>query len=153
MRCLVVVPAYNEEEALPKTLATLNTLPDYFDVLVVNDGSRDRTQEVAEKTAWNMRVPVHVVQLPMNGGIGVAVQTGFLFALKKGIYRYVLQFDADGTLLYNVVELDPVLREFAILKLSRLRDSDYQWVQHVAIARALGATGQQIAADGGLTMY
>ena len=32
----------------------------------------------------------------MNCGIGVAVQTGYLFAVKQGIYKYVLQFDADG---------------------------------------------------------
>jgi alkylhydroperoxidase family enzyme len=48
--------------------------------------------------------------------------------------------------LLGEIELDPVLREFAILQLSRLRQSDYQWVQHVAIARALGASGEQIAA-------
>ncbi|HEV2924563.1 MAG TPA: carboxymuconolactone decarboxylase family protein [Solirubrobacteraceae bacterium] len=53
--------------------------------------------------------------------------------------------DYTGALL-GEIELDPVLREFAILKVARLRDSDYQWVQHVAIARALGATGGQIAA-------
>jgi 4-carboxymuconolactone decarboxylase len=53
--------------------------------------------------------------------------------------------DYTGALL-GEMELDPVLREFAILRLARLRDSDYQWVQHVAIARALGATGEQIAA-------
>lgn len=50
-----------------------------------------------------------------------------------------------GTLL-GEIELDPLLREFAILRLARLRDSEYQWVQHVAIARALGATGEQIRA-------
>jgi 4-carboxymuconolactone decarboxylase len=48
--------------------------------------------------------------------------------------------------LLGEMELDPVLREFAILRLARLRDSDYQWVQHVAIARAIGATSEQIAA-------
>jgi alkylhydroperoxidase family enzyme len=48
--------------------------------------------------------------------------------------------------LLGQLELDPVLREFAILQLARLRDSDYQWVQHVAIARALGASGEQITA-------
>jgi alkylhydroperoxidase family enzyme len=53
--------------------------------------------------------------------------------------------DYTGALL-GEMELDPVLREFAILRLARLRGSDYQWVQHVAIARALGATGGQIAA-------
>jgi alkylhydroperoxidase family enzyme len=53
--------------------------------------------------------------------------------------------DYTGALL-GEIELDPVLREFAILKVAQLRDSEYQWVQHVAIARALGATGGQIAA-------
>ncbi len=96
MRCLIVIPAYNEEEALPKTLATLDQLPDYFEVLVVNDGSRDRTPQVAEQAARGSRTPIHVVHLPMNCGIGVAVQTGYLFALKHGGYRYVIQFDADG---------------------------------------------------------
>ena len=48
--------------------------------------------------------------------------------------------------LLGEMQLDPVLREFAILRLARLRDSDYQWVQHVAIARAVGATSEQIAA-------
>jgi alkylhydroperoxidase family enzyme len=48
--------------------------------------------------------------------------------------------------LLGEMELDPVLREFAILQLARLRDSEYQWVQHVALARALGASGEQIAA-------
>jgi 4-carboxymuconolactone decarboxylase len=48
--------------------------------------------------------------------------------------------------LLGEMELDPVLREFAILTLARLRDSNYQWVQHVAIARAVGARSEQIAA-------
>jgi alkylhydroperoxidase family enzyme len=48
--------------------------------------------------------------------------------------------------LLGQLELDAVLREFAILEVARLRDTEYQWVQHVAIARALGASGEQIAA-------
>jgi glycosyltransferase involved in cell wall biosynthesis len=96
MRHLIVIPAYNEEAALPRTLAALQELPADFDLLVVNDGSRDGTQRVAEAAAATSRLPLHVVQLPLNGGIGVAVQTGYLFAAKRGIYYYVLQFDADG---------------------------------------------------------
>jgi glycosyltransferase involved in cell wall biosynthesis len=95
MRCLIVIPAYNEEEALAGTLTSLKDLPDHYEILVVNDGSRDRTLDVAKAASQTNR-PLHVVTLPMNCGIGVAVQTGYLFALKSGIYRYVIQFDADG---------------------------------------------------------
>jgi glycosyltransferase involved in cell wall biosynthesis len=96
MRCLVVIPAFNEEEALPKTLRSLQALPDYFDILVVNDGSRDRTREVAETEAQSSRPTIRVVTLPLNCGIGVAVQTGYLYAQKSDAYKYVIQFDADG---------------------------------------------------------
>jgi glycosyltransferase involved in cell wall biosynthesis len=96
VRCLVVIPAYNEEEALPKTLRSLQSLPEYFEILVVNDGSRDRTREVAEQAAATSKPALRVVNLPTNCGIGVAVQTGYLFAQKSGAYKYVIQFDADG---------------------------------------------------------
>ena len=42
------------------------------------------------------RLPLHVAHLPVNCGIGVAVQTGYRFAVADGGYRYVIQFDADG---------------------------------------------------------
>jgi alkylhydroperoxidase family enzyme len=48
--------------------------------------------------------------------------------------------------LLGDLELDPVLREFAILQVARMRGSEYQWVQHVAIARAVGASAEQVAA-------
>lgn len=96
MKNLIVIPAYNEEEALPGTLVSLQSLPADFEIAVVNDGSRDRTGEVAEEFAARSKVPIHVLNLPRNCGIGGAVQTGYLFALKQGDYRYVIQFDADG---------------------------------------------------------
>ncbi|HZT82783.1 MAG TPA: glycosyltransferase family 2 protein [Gemmataceae bacterium] len=96
MKHLIVIPAYNEEEALPRTLADLQALPDGFEVLIVNDGSTDQTAAVAQEQARKSRLPVHVVSLPGNGGIGVAVQTGYLFAAQRGGYTCVIQFDADG---------------------------------------------------------
>lgn len=94
---LIVIPAYNEQEALPRTLAALEAgLPAGFEVLVVNDGSRDQTGQVAEQVAAASRLPIHVLHLPANGGIGVAVQTGYLFAQRLSHYQYVIQFDADG---------------------------------------------------------
>jgi alkylhydroperoxidase family enzyme len=48
--------------------------------------------------------------------------------------------------LLRRLELDPLLRELAILQVAHLLDSPYEWVQHVAIARAVGASDEQIAA-------
>ena len=89
IRTIAVIPAYNEEEALPGVLAELRaTLPD-LDVVVVSDGSRDRTPEVARAAG------VNVVELPYNLGIGGALQTGFRFA-RRGGWRRAVQIDADG---------------------------------------------------------
>jgi glycosyltransferase involved in cell wall biosynthesis len=96
MRHLIVIPAYNEEEALPQTVARLQRLPDGFEILIVNDGSKDRTKDVANALVATSRLPLHVAHLPVNCGIGVAVQTGYRFAVIDGGYRYVIQFDADG---------------------------------------------------------
>jgi glycosyltransferase involved in cell wall biosynthesis len=93
---LIVIPAYNEEEALPQTVARLQGLPAGFEILIVNDGSKDRTRDIANALAATSRRPVHVAHLPVNCGIGVAVQTGYRFAVADGGYRYVIQFDADG---------------------------------------------------------
>jgi len=95
-RHLVVVPAFNEEATLADTLAGLDRLPPGYELLVVNDGSRDRTGEVAERAVRACRRPARVVHLPANCGIGAAVQTGFLFARDRGGYGYVIQCDADG---------------------------------------------------------
>jgi glycosyltransferase involved in cell wall biosynthesis len=96
MRHLIVIPAFNEEEALPQTVARLQRLPAGFEILVVNDGSTDRTKDVANALVSASRLPLHVAHLPVNCGIGVAVQTGYRFAVIDGGYRYVIQFDADG---------------------------------------------------------
>ena len=96
MRNLIVIPAYNEEEALPKTVARLQHLGTGYEILIVNDGSKDRTRDVAASLARSSQVPLHVVHLPINCGIGVAVQTGYRFAVADGGFTYVIQFDADG---------------------------------------------------------
>lgn len=96
MKHLIVLPAFNEEDALPDTVAKLQSLPDDFELLIVNDGSTDRTGAVAERLAGTSRLPCRVVHLPLNCGIGGSMQTGYLFAARRGCYEYVIQFDADG---------------------------------------------------------
>jgi glycosyltransferase involved in cell wall biosynthesis len=89
LKTLVIIPAWNEEDALPGTLAELAAVRPDLDVLVVSDGSTDRTAEVARAAG------AIVVELPFNLGIGGALQTGFRYAVRHG-YRRAVQFDADG---------------------------------------------------------
>ena len=88
-RTLVILPALNEEAALSAVLKELAVTCPQLDVLVVDDGSTDRTAEVARAEG----VPVAV--LPFNLGVGGALQTGFRYAVTHG-YGRAIQFDADG---------------------------------------------------------
>ena len=76
---LVIVPAYNEEGNIGRVIADLKTLDLNPDVLVINDGSQDRTYDTAKKTRQAL-----VINLPNNLGIGGAVQTGFKWAARNG---------------------------------------------------------------------
>ena len=87
---LVVVPAYQEEQALPGTLKELHDVVPELDVLVVDDGSRDATAKVAAAAT-----DVTVARLPFNLGVGAAVRTGLRYAVDNG-YQRVVVVDADG---------------------------------------------------------
>ncbi len=86
---LVIVPAFNEEQALGAVLDALTALPADLDVLVVDDGSTDSTATVAEAAG------VRVLRLPFNLGIGGALRCGFRYAVEHR-YERAVQFDADG---------------------------------------------------------
>ena len=83
----IIMPAYHEAARIGATLQTL--LPHYPNVVVIDDGSRDATRQVAhEAGAWVLRHEV-------NSGQGAALQTGLEFALRQGA-DYLVTFDADG---------------------------------------------------------
>jgi glycosyltransferase involved in cell wall biosynthesis len=86
---LAVVPAYNEQESVARVIDSLHQHVPDFDVLVVDDGSTDRTGEIAGALG------ARVVRHPFNLGIGGAVQCGFIYAQEHG-YDYMVQVDADG---------------------------------------------------------
>jgi glycosyltransferase involved in cell wall biosynthesis len=86
----VIVPAWNEREALPGVLAELATSLPHADVLVVNDGSTDGTADVARASGTAM-----VLDLPLNLGVGGAMRAGYRFAAREG-YDAAVQVDADG---------------------------------------------------------
>jgi len=86
---LVFMPAWNEEESIATVIGKLReALPD-ADVLVVDDGSVDRTAVRAREAG------ARVASLPFNQGLGAALQTGYLYALRGG-YDYCAHLDADG---------------------------------------------------------
>jgi hypothetical protein len=88
---LVCVPAFDEAASLPGVLGEIPPmvcgLPTH--VLVIDDGSRDRTAAVAEACG------AHVVSHPVNSGQGAALQTGYLVAERLGV-EIVVTLDADG---------------------------------------------------------
>jgi glycosyltransferase involved in cell wall biosynthesis len=83
----LVIAAYNEGERLDQTLRTVVGLG--YRVVVVDDGSRDNTADVA------LRHPVWVLRHRVNCGQGAALQTGIDFALRRGA-EFLVTFDADG---------------------------------------------------------
>lgn len=88
-RTLVVVPAWNEQQAVGATIRDIaEVLPDSA-VLVVDDGSTDRTAAVAEAAG------AIVLRLPYNLGVGGAMRAGFRYAVRNG-YTAAVQVDADG---------------------------------------------------------
>ncbi|MGC2064152.1 MAG: glycosyltransferase family 2 protein [Thermodesulfovibrionales bacterium] len=89
MKVLVIVPAYNEEGCIRDVIEDLTANFPQGDILIVNDGSRDRTSEIAKGLRLN------VIDLSYNLGIGGAVQTGFVYAVAEG-YDIAIQFDGDG---------------------------------------------------------
>ena len=88
-RRIAIVPARNEEGAVGGVVAELKAFDPGLDVVVIDDGSADRTAEAAAAAG------AFVVTLPFNLGIGAAVQTGFKFALERG-YELAVRLDGDG---------------------------------------------------------
>lgn len=97
MKTLVVVPTYNEKENLLLLLPVLVDLPKNFDVLVVDDGSPDGSQEVvrswSEKTA-SQEKKVFLLAREKKQGLGRAYLAAFAWALDRN-YQAVVEMDAD----------------------------------------------------------
>lgn len=88
-RVLVIMPAWNEAEAIGQTVREVLTTSTRYDVVVVDDGSTDSTAEVAAAAGAT------VLHLPFNLGVGGAMRAGFKYASRFG-YHQVIQVDSDG---------------------------------------------------------
>jgi glycosyltransferase involved in cell wall biosynthesis len=87
-KCLIVIPAYNEQEYIVEVVIELNRVG-FGEILVVDDGSKDDTGNAASKA--EAKVITHSV----NMGLGAGVRSGFEFAVGLN-YKYVITFDGDG---------------------------------------------------------
>jgi len=103
MRLSVIIPAYNEENRLPKTLKAVNEYlqkQDYeYEILVVSDGSKDRTAEVVQDLESQIE-GLRLIDNEQNHGKGYAVRQGMIEA--KGDFR--LFMDADNSTSIDHVE-------------------------------------------------
>ena len=97
MKKLVIIPAYNERGNIEKTVQDIIDHAPDFDYVIVNDCSTDDTLDICRERGF------HVVNLPVNLGIGGGVQTGYVYAYRNG-YDIAVQFDGDGQ--HNAAFLD-----------------------------------------------
>ena len=90
MKVLAVIPAYNEEQSIEKVINNLCEFAPDVDILIVSDGSTDKTAEICKANP-----DCFFIEMPYNSGLAFTVQTGLRYAAKYG-YDYALQFDGDG---------------------------------------------------------
>lgn len=101
MKVLLIIPSYNEED---NVLSNYQKIINYneknntnYDLIVINDGSKDRTEEICKRN----KIPY--ISLVHNLGIGGAVQTGYKYAYEND-YDIAVQFDGDGQHDINYVK-------------------------------------------------
>ncbi|KAA1261358.1 Undecaprenyl-phosphate mannosyltransferase [Rubripirellula obstinata] len=99
-KIFMALPAYNEEEALPELLERIgeafadSNLP--YEVIVVDDGSKDDTAKIVSQMSFQM--PIHLVQHEVNQGLGVTLRDGLREAVDRAGERdIIVTMDADNT--------------------------------------------------------
>lgn len=120
----IFFPCYNEEENVRRTTeAALEAAPlvtDDYEIIIVNDGSRDRTGEIADELA-KQYPEVRVVHHPQNRGYGAALQSGYRNATKDAV------FYTDGDLQFDIKEISklwPLMDEYDIVTGYRIKRMD-----------------------------
>lgn len=116
MKKLVIIPAYNEQGGIEKTVQDVLEYAPEFDYVIINDCSTDNTLEICRKRGF------HVINLPVNLGIGGGVQTGYLYAWQNG-YDIAVQFDGDGQ--HNAAYLNEMAEKLVSENLDMVIGSRY----------------------------
>jgi dolichol-phosphate mannosyltransferase len=100
MKCYVCLPAYNEEDSLGSLLERYVQLVQEgkynYEIILVNDGSSDRTVDVA--SAYKNKLPLDIITHEINKGLGEAIKTGFNYAAQRaGDEDIIIYMDSDDT--------------------------------------------------------
>lgn len=97
---LIIIPAYKEADNIECLVNNIIRNYSKYDYIIINDGSRDATRSICQKNNYSF------IDLPLNLGIGGAVQTGYKYAEREG-YEIAIQIDGDGQ--HDVSYLDKVI--------------------------------------------
>ena len=100
-KVLIIIPAYNESENIESVIKHLISCAPQYDYLIVNDGSTDETLSICDQEHFNY------LDLPINLGIGGAVQAGYVYA-HKNHYDIAVQMDGDGQ--HDIAYLEDMLQ-------------------------------------------
>jgi dolichol-phosphate mannosyltransferase len=94
MRKLVIIPTYNERENIARMIGRVFSLPEPFDILVVDDGSPDGTADIVRELMSVHQGRLHLVERTGKLGLGSAYIAGFRWALERD-YEWIFEMDAD----------------------------------------------------------
>ena len=120
----IFFPCYNEEHNVERVtreaLDVAGRVSDDFEIIIVNDGSKDRTAEIADRLAKENQ-PVRVIHHAHNQGYGAALQSGFKNATKE----LVFYTDGDGQFkIEEITKLLPLIEKSDIVSGYRIRRQD-----------------------------
>lgn len=93
-KSLVIIPTYNERENVEKMIRQVMTYEENFHILIVDDGSPDRTSEIVEKLQLEYNERLHIEKRAGKLGLGTAYIHGFKWALARD-YEFIFEMDCD----------------------------------------------------------
>lgn len=93
-RKIVIIPTYNEKENIENIIRAVFALKEYFEILVIEDGSPDGTAAIVKTLQEEFRDRLHMIERTGKLGLGTAYITGFKWSVAHG-YDYIFEMDAD----------------------------------------------------------
>ena len=94
MRKLVIIPTYNEKENISAMIDKVFSLPEPFEMLVIDDGSPDGTAAIVRERQKEFPATLHLLERSGKQGLGTAYLTGFRWGLEQG-FDYICEMDCD----------------------------------------------------------
>lgn len=94
MRKLVIIPTYNEKENISKMISKVFSLPEPFELLVIDDGSPDGTAAIVRERQREFPTTLHLLERPGKQGLGTAYLAGFRWGLERG-FDCICEMDCD----------------------------------------------------------